>query len=194
MKKLSLILFSLFLLADISLAQKQSQKAATVIAYVGYIDSDFIIKKMPEFKKAESELAQLSQKWEKDIATMKQDVEKLQTDYKAEEVLLSEEMRKERLDTIAGREKQLKEQQKKIFGFDGLVFLKRQELMKPIQDKIYEAVEKTAKQKQLGIILDKSGDLVMIYTNPILDYTDLVLEKLGLGDTDDKLENNENDK
>jgi len=183
MKRLSLILFISLLVTGISKAQK-----------FGYIDSDFIIKKMPDYKKAEGELAQLSQKWEKDIGVMKKDIEKLQSDYKAEEVLLSEEMRKERLDTIAGREKVLKEQQKKIFGFDGLIFLKRQELMKPVQEKIYEAVEKVAKTKQLQVIFDKSGDLVMIYASPVHDYTDFVLEQLGLGDPNDKIENNENDK
>ena len=149
---------------------------------------------MPEFKKAETELAQLSQKWEKDISGMKSDIEKLQTDFKAEEVLLSDEMRKERLDTIASREKGLKEQQKKIFGFEGLVFLKRQELMKPVQDKVYEAVEKVAKRKGLQVIFDRSGDLAIIYAVETHDYTDFVLEQLGLGNPDDKLENNENDK
>ena len=183
MKRFSFIL--LFLIGSFQLSFGQK---------FGYVDSDFIIKKMPDFKKAESELAQLSQKWEKDISLLKKDIEKLQLDYKAEEVLLSEDMRKERQDTIANREKILKEQQKKIFGFEGLIFLKRQELMKPVQDKVYEAVEKVAKTKQLQVIFDKSGDLVMIYTNPIHDYTDFVLESLGLGDPADKIENNENDK
>jgi outer membrane protein len=183
MKTLFFIPFLFFLLVHLSPAQK-----------FGYVDSDFIIKKMPEFKKAETELAQLSQKWEKDISGMKQDIEKLQVDFKAEEVLLSDEMRKERLDTIAGREKNLKEQQKKIFGFEGLIFLKRQELMKPVQDKVYEAVEKVAKVKALQVVFDRSGDLAIIYAVPIHDYTDFVLEQLGLGDPADKLENNENDK
>jgi outer membrane protein len=184
MKTLSLLaLFISLSLPNISQAQK-----------FGYIDSDFILKKMPEFKKAETELAQLSQKWEKEIGDIKQGIDKLQSDFKAEEVLLTEEMRKERLDTIAAREKNLKEQQKKIFGFEGLIFLKRQELMKPVQDKIYEAVEKVAKSKQLQVIFDKSGDLLMIYSNPVHDYTDFVLEKLGLEEQADKIETNENDK
>ena len=183
MKRFSLLIIFLSFFISAAFGQK-----------FGYIDSDFIIKKMPEFKKAETELGQISQKWEKDISEQKKSLDKLQAEYKVEEVLLSDEMKKERQDTILSREKMLKEQQKKIFGFEGLIFLKRQELMKPVQDKVFDAVEKVAKAKQLQVIFDKSGDLVMIYTNPVHDYTDFVLEKLGLGDPDDKLENNENDK
>jgi outer membrane protein len=182
MKKI--VLFSFILLISIGV---QAQK-------FGYIDSDLILKKMPEYKKAESELAQLSQKWQKELDEMKLSLDKLQADYRAEEVLFTDDMKKERLDTIASKEKKLKEQQKKVFGFEGMIFLKRQELMKPVQDKLYEAVEKVAKSKQLQVLFDKSGDLLMLYANPIHDYTDFVLEKLGLGDADDKLENNENDK
>ncbi|TAH24390.1 MAG: OmpH family outer membrane protein [Cytophagales bacterium] len=160
----------------------------------GYIDSDLILKKMPEYKKAETELAQLSQKWQKELDEMKIALDKMQADYRAEEVLFTDDMKKERLDTIASKERKLKEQQKKTFGFEGLLFLKKQELMKPVQDKLYDAVEKIAKSKQLQVIFDRSGDLLMIYANPIHDYTDFVLEKLGIGDANEKLENNENDK
>lgn len=156
----------------------------------GYINTEVIMKKMPEYKQAEQELEKLSQNWQKEIEEMKKAVEKLKSDYQAEEVLLTDEMKKERLDTIAVREKALKEYQKKIFGFDGLIFLKRQELMKPIQDKVYEAVEKVAKKQNLQIIFDKAADLVMIYTNPIHDYTDYVLEELKLGDKNDTIQNN----
>ncbi|HEX8549211.1 MAG TPA: OmpH family outer membrane protein, partial [Cytophagaceae bacterium] len=159
----------------------------------GYIDSDFIIKKMPEYKKAETELTEISQKWQKEIESLKLTIDKLQADFRSEEVLLSEEMKKERQDTIVAKEKKLKEQQKKIFGFEGLIFLKRQELMKPVQDKVFEAVEKVSKAKQLQIMFDKSGDLVMIYTNPVHDYTDFVLDQLGLGDPNDTVEGNENE-
>ncbi|MCR6639777.1 MAG: OmpH family outer membrane protein [Sporocytophaga sp.] len=154
----------------------------------GYIDSDYILKKLPEYSKAEKELNMLSSKWQAEIEKMKKEYEKMQTDFKAEEILLTEDMKKERLDTLAGREKAIKEYQKKIFGFEGMIFLKRQELMKPVQDKVFEAVEKVAKSKSLQIIFDKSGDLVMVYTNPIHDYTDYVLEELGLGDPNDTAE------
>lgn len=154
----------------------------------GYIKSEEIVKKMPDYKKAEDELSQLSVKWQQEIEEQKKELDKLQKDYQAEEVLLTEEMKKERQAAITEKEKAVKEYQKKIFGFDGLLFLKRQELIKPIQDKVFEAVEKVAKEKQLQIVFDKSADLVMIYTNPIHDYTDYVLEKLKLGDKTDTVQ------
>jgi outer membrane protein len=100
----------------------------------------------------------------------------------AEEVLLTKEMRDERITAIRKRETEVKEYQKKIFGFEGLFFLKKKELVKPIQDRVFEAVEKVAKEHRLQFVFDKSGELVMIYTDPIHDYTDYVLEELGLGD------------
>jgi len=142
---------------------------------------------MPEYKEAQKELDKLSQGWQKDIETKKQEVDKLKEDFQAEEVLLTQDMKEERLALIQEKEKELKEYQKKTFGFEGLIFLKRQELVKPVQDKLYEAVEKVAKAKRLQILFDKAGDLVMIYTNPIHDYTDYVLEELGLGDPNDTI-------
>ncbi|MFN3403374.1 MAG: OmpH family outer membrane protein [Cytophagaceae bacterium] len=154
----------------------------------GYIDSDYILKKMPEYKKAEKELEQLAQKWHDEVDKMKKEFEKMQAEYKVEEILLTEDMKKERLDTLSAREKAIKDYQKKMFGFEGMIFLKRQELMKPVQDLVFEAVEKTAKKHKLQIVFDKSSDLVMIYTNPIHDYTDHVLEALGLGDPNDTVQ------
>ena len=173
MKKI-LIFCGLFLFSVLGFGQK-----------FGYINSELILKKMPDYKKAEEELDKLSQKWQQEIEQMKKEVDKMKSDYQAEEVLLTEEMKKERQAAIAEKEKALKEHQKKIFGFEGQIFLKRQELMKPIQDKVYEAVEKVAKERQLQIVFDKAADLVMIYTNPVHDYTEHVLEKLQLGDKND---------
>jgi len=154
----------------------------------GFIDADVILKQMPEYKKAENELSELSSGWEKEIGKMKTELEKLNSDYKNEEILLTDEMKKERLAAIAEKEKALKDFQKKTFGFDGLIFAKRQELMKPVQDKLYVAVEKVAKAKQLQVIFDRSSDLVMIYSNPVHDYTDYVLDELGLGDKNDTIQ------
>jgi outer membrane protein len=104
-------------------------------------------------------------------------------------VLLTEEMKQERMEQIRKKETELKEYQHKVFGFSGLLFLKKQELIKPIQDKVWDAVDKVAKQNNLAIVFDKSGELVMIYTDPRFDYTDFVLDELGLGDPSDKIKN-----
>jgi outer membrane protein len=129
----------------------------------------------------------LSAGWQKEVEDLQRAVEVAHVSLKAEEVLLTEEMKAERIAMIQKKEAELKDYQRKVFGFGGLFFLKKQELIKPLQDKVWEAVEKIAKQNRLAIIFDKSGELVMIYTDPRHDYTDFVLEELGLGDPNDKI-------
>jgi outer membrane protein len=153
----------------------------------GYFDSDFVLSKMPEYKKAQDEIDQFSSTWQKEIEDMQKKVEGLYSAYQAEQVLLTDQMRKERMDEIKKKENELKEYQKKVFGFEGLFFLKKQELIKPLQDKVFDAVEKVAKSNRLAIVFDKAAELVMIYTDPRHDYTDFVLEELGLGDPNDKI-------
>jgi len=155
----------------------------------GYIDTDFVLNKMPDYKKAQDEINQLSEAWEKEIQDMSKKIEAMYSAYQAEQVLLTDEMKKDRTEAIQKKEAELKEYQKKVFGFGGLFFLKKQELVKPIQDKVWDAVDKVAKQNNLAILFDKSGELVMIYTDPRYDYTDFVLEELGLGDPNDKVKN-----
>jgi outer membrane protein len=146
----------------------------------GYFDSEFVLSKMPEYSKAQGEIDQLSSAWQKEIEEMQKKVDELYRVYQAEQVLLTEEMKQERLDEIKKKETELKDYQKKVFGFGGLFFLKKQELIKPLQDKVFDAVEKVCKANRLAILFDKSGELVM-------DYTDFVLEELGLGDPNDKV-------
>ncbi len=155
----------------------------------GYIDTDFILNKMPEYKKAQEEINQLSDLWEKETLAMSKGIEAMYSSLQAEQVLLTEAMLKERTETIKKKEAELKEYQKKVFGFGGLFFLKKQELIKPIQDKVWDAVDKVAKKNSLAIVFDKSGELVMIYTDPRYDYTDFVLDELGLGDPNDVVKN-----
>jgi outer membrane protein len=155
----------------------------------GYIDTDFILNKMPEYAKAQDEINQLSDAWEKEVQDMSKKIEAMYSALQAEQVLLTDEMKKERSTAIQKKEAEMKEYQKKVFGFGGLFFLKKQELIKPIQDKVWDAVDKVAKQNNLAIVFDKAGELVMIYTDPRYDYTDFVLDELGLGDPNDKIKN-----
>lgn len=155
----------------------------------GYIDTDFILNKMPEHKKAQDEINQLSEAWAKEVQDMGKEISALYSALQAEQVLLTEEMKKERTAAIEKKEAEMKEYQKKVFGFGGLLFLKKQELIKPVLDKVWDAVDKVAKQNNLAIVFDKAGELVMIYTDPRFDYTDFVLDELGLGDPNDKIKN-----
>lgn len=178
MKKIGIIIGILLFINSASFAQK-----------FGYVDSDYILSKMPEYSQAQTEIDKLSQQWENEIKDMYKQVEAMEAKLKAEEVLLTTEMRDEREKDIDLKWSEVKDYQKKVFGFDGLFFLKKKELIKPIQDKVFEAVEKVAKKNRLQIVFDKSGELVMIYTDPIHDYTDYVLEELGLGDNNDTVNN-----
>jgi len=178
MKNIGIIIGILLLLNNYTFAQK-----------FGYVDSDYILNKMPEYAEAQAEIETLSQQWETEIKDLYKQVEALEAKLKAEEVLLTKEMRLERESDIDQKWLEVKDYQKKVFGFEGLFFLKKKELIKPIQDKVFEAVEKVAKGNRLQIVFDKSGDLVMIYTDPVHDYTDYVLEELGLGDQNDTVSN-----
>lgn len=174
--KLSLFIaiFIFSLLSSVSYGQK-----------FGYIDTDYILTKMPEYSGAQSELDKLSLDWQEEIRQLYKDIEGMYSSLQAEEVLLTKEMKDERMVEIKTKEEEVKEYQKKIFGFEGLFFLKKKELIKPIQDKIFDAVEKVCKNQRLAIMFDKADALVMIYTDPRHDYTDFVLDELGLGDPND---------
>jgi outer membrane protein len=148
----------------------------------GYVNTNFILNKMPEYAEAKAEIDKLSLGWQEEIQGMQKDIYAMYSALQAEEVLLTPEMKEERMNSIKKKEDYLKEYQKKVFGFEGLFFLKKKELIKPVQDKVYDAVEKVAHDHKLQIVFDKSGELVMIYTDPIHDYTDYVLEELELGD------------
>jgi len=178
MRKFVLTISLLFSLVNLSFAQK-----------FGYVDTDYILSKLPEYKQAQSEIQKLANSWDAEIQGMYEKVEKMEADLKAEEVLLSDDMIAERQKEIDEEWKKVKEYQKKVFGFEGLYFLKKQELIKPVQDIVFESVERVAKNNRLQIVFDKSGDLVMIYTDPIHDYTDYVLEDLGLISTNEVINN-----
>jgi outer membrane protein len=172
MKKL-LSFFAIVLVWLLSFSVAQAQK-------FGYVDSEFVMSKLPAYAAAQQELNTLSSNWQKDIENQKKDLDKLYRTYQAEEVLLTEAAKKKRQDEILKKEQDIKAYQNKIFGFEGQLFKKRQELTKPVQDQVFEAIERVAKKKQLAIVFDKAGDLTMLYTNPVHDYTEFVLEELGL--------------
>jgi outer membrane protein len=166
--------FALALLLLIGCAPAWGQK-------FGYIDTEFIMSKMPEYAQAQTELAKLTDTWQKEIEFQKKDLDKLYRTYQAEEVVLTEAMKKKRQDEILKKEQEIKAYETKQFGYEGQLFKKRVELNKPAQDKIFDAVEKVVKARKLDFMFDRNGDLTMLYANPTHDYTEFVLEALGLG-------------
>jgi outer membrane protein len=144
------------------------------------IDSKYILDKLTDYKDAQKRLDQFSEQWQQEIDQKQTMVDKMIKDYDAEQVMLSDELKKKREDELYNKEKELRDLQKKRFGFEGDLFKKRQELIKPIQDKVYNAVQKLAVDKQYDFILDKSEGITVIFADPKLDQSDAVLRNLGV--------------
>ena len=144
------------------------------------IDSKYILEKLPEYKSAQTKLDQFSEQWQEEIDSKSAALDKMYKDYDAEQVMLSDELKKKREDELFNREKELRDLQKKRFGYEGDIFKKRQELIKPIQDKVYNAVQKLAVAKLYDFILDKSEGITVIFADPKLDKSDDVLREMGV--------------
>jgi len=167
MKKVALIIIFLFLMV-----QSYSQKFA-------YVDTEYILSKIPAYKAAQDKLNQLSKEWQKEIEVEYAEVDKLYKDFQTEKILLTDEMKTNREKELTNREKSVKELQKKYFGQDGMLFKKRIELIKPLQDEIFNAIKTMAETGNYGIIFDTSGGATILYTDPKHDKSDEILEKLG---------------
>ncbi|MES2679290.1 MAG: OmpH family outer membrane protein [Bacteroidota bacterium] len=148
-------------------------------AKFGYVDTDYILGQIPEFKAAQSELDKTSVQWQKEMEAKFADIDKLYKAYQADAILLTDDMKKKRENEIINRETEAKELQKQRFGVDGELFKKRQELVKPIQDKVYNAIKVVAEKKAMGFILDKSGQVSILYANSKYDISEDVLVYLG---------------
>jgi outer membrane protein len=163
-----LIVAALFLVGHSASAQKFC-----------YVNTEYILDNVPDYKSAQQQLDNLSVQWQKEIEDRYAIIDKLYKAYQAEQVLLTEEMKKRRQDEISIKEKDVKDLQKQRFGYEGDLFKKKQELVKPIQDKVYNAVKKLATEQNYAVIFDKSGDLIMLYTNPKYDKSDDILTAMG---------------
>ena len=144
-----------------------------------YVDTDYILNKIPEFNQAQDKLDALSADWQKEIENKYTDVEQMYRSYQQEQVLLTDEMKVKREEAIIKKEKSAKDLQQKYFGPKGELYIKRQELIKPIQDKIYDAIQQLATNSKYAIVFDSSSDLIMLYKNNNFDKSDKVLDLLG---------------
>ena len=145
-----------------------------------FVNSEYILSKIPAYKDAQKQLDALSVKWQREIEEKYSQIDKLYKAFQAEQILLTEEMKKRRQDEILTREKEAKDLQKQRFGYEGDLFKKKQELVKPIQDKVYNAVKKYATDQSYSVIFDKSSDLTMLYANPKYDKSDAILKIMGI--------------
>ena len=144
------------------------------------IDTKYILDRMPEYKDAQKALDDVAAGWQKEIDGMQQELDKMYRDFEAEQVMLSDELRRKREDQLFNKEKTLRELQRKRFGFEGDLYKKRQELVKPVQDKVFNAVQKLAVARGYDFILDKSEGITVIFADPKLEKSEDVLKELGV--------------
>jgi outer membrane protein len=142
------------------------------------IDTRYILSKLPEYKNAQEKLDAFSIQWQQEIDQKQVVLDQLYRNFEAEKLMLSDELIKKREDEIFNKEKELRDLQKKRFGFEGDLFKRRQELVKPIQDRVYNAVQKLAVARQYDLVLDKSEGITIIFADPKLDRSDDVLKEL----------------
>jgi len=144
------------------------------------IDTKYILDKVPEYKDADKKLKDISTQWQKEIDDKQAELDKLYKNYDAEQFMLSDELKKKRETELFNKEKEVRELQKKRFGYEGDLFKERQRLVKPVQDKVYNAIQKISIARGYDFVLDKSEGITVIFADPKLDKSEDVLRELGI--------------
>jgi outer membrane protein len=166
-----------FFVLVISILTAFSSNAQTKYAI---INTKYILDKIPEYKEADKKLKALGDQWQQEIDQKQMTLDKMYKNYEAEQFMLSDDLKKKREDELFVKEKELRDLQKKRFGYEGDLFKERQKMVKPIQDKVYNAVQKLATARGYDFILDKSEGITIIFADPKLDKSDDILKELGV--------------
>ena len=167
MKKVFLVSF-LFFIAIATYAQRYA-----------YVDTQYILNNIPAYKAAQDKLDQLSFEWQQELENKQDEIDELSKEFQSEKVLLTEEMVKKRKKQLEQKRQQLQELKRKYFGPEGMLYQKRQELVQPIQEEVYSAIESIAQKGNYAVIFDAAGESNMLYTDPSYDKSDEVLKELG---------------
>lgn len=170
MKRISIVILIAVMAFGTAFAKDQS---------IAYIDMSYILKNLPQYEQANEQLTMLSKRWQKEIDAAAQDARVMATNYQTEQIFLSETMRAQREKEIVDKEQEVLELKRKYFGQEGELYKKREALIKPIQDEIYNAIQDLANEKRIEIVKDRSADPALIYMSSKLDISDQVLQKLG---------------
>ena len=143
------------------------------------VDMEYILKNVPAYERANEQLNQVSKKWQAEVDALTTEAQALYKNYQSEAVFLSEEQKTKSEDNIIAKEKEAAELKKKYFGPEGELYKKRESLMAPIQDEIYNAVKEISDQKGYSMVLDRASDAGIIFASPKIDISNEVLAKLG---------------
>lgn len=169
MKKIILLLVLTFTAFTSTFAQR-----------FAYVDSDYILKHIPEYTAAQKQLTSLSDQWQKEVDSRFQEIDRLYKSLEADQVLLTADMKKRRQAEIADKEKTVKDFQRQKFGPDGELAKKSTALIRPIQDRLTKAIQAVAESENLDMIFDKNSEVIMLYASPRLDKSADVITRLGL--------------
>ena len=153
-----------------------------------YVDTEYILSLLPDYKSAQKKLNEIAEAWQKEVDGKYEGIDKMYKEYQAEKILLTPDQQKQREDEIINKEKDAKKFQQDKFGYEGELFKKRQELVKPIQDKVFETIQKIATDDALDFIFDKSSDMTMLFSNAKYDKSDNVLTILGVAPSKEEKE------
>ncbi len=175
MKKTVIIRYSLCIIAALLLSGTAFAKDQSI----AYIDMQYILKNLPQYEQANEQLTMLSKRWQKEIDAAQQEARVLLSNYQTEQIFLSDAMKQQREEEIVQKEQQVLELKRKYFGQDGELYKKREALIKPIQEEIYNAIQELASEKKIDLVKDRSADPSLIYMSSKLDVSDQVLIKLG---------------
>ncbi|MDD4372494.1 MAG: OmpH family outer membrane protein [Bacteroidales bacterium] len=172
MKNKSILFLIVLMFAGLTAIQAQNQR-------FGYVDTEYILNNIPEYSDAQAELDVLSERWENEIKGQYDIVEKMYRDYQTESVLLPEDMKRKREDEIIKKEQAVKDLQMKYFGPEGDLFKKRSELVQPIQEKVFNAIQDIAETRNYAFVFDKAAGATMLYASDKFDISDDVLDEIG---------------
>ena len=167
------VLLLLLLASYLFVSQAKAQR-------IGYINTKVIYENLPEYQQAEDEINNLVGNWNKEIKTKEEAQRKLMQEFEMDAPLMTEAMREQKLKEIRNIEQELREFQNKRFGYKGMLFLKKEQVIDPIKAKVFKATERVAKIKRVDFFFDVSSDLSLPYVRASKDYTDFVLEQLGV--------------
>lgn len=170
MKKL---LFVALMVFGTTMSLKAQQRYAV-------IDTKYILERIPAYKEADAKLKLTGEQWQKEIDDLQVQLDKMYKNYESEQFMLTDALKKKREDELFEKEKQVRDLQKKRFGYEGDLFKERQRLIKPVQDKVYDAIQKIATSRSYDFVLDKSEGITIIFADPKLDKSDDVLKELGI--------------
>jgi outer membrane protein len=147
---------------------------------LAYVDSDYILRHIPEYASSQNQLAALSNQWQKEVDGRFQEIDRLYKAYQADQVLMTADMKKRREAEIVDKEKAAKDFQRSKFGPEGELAQRSSTLVKPIQERVSKAIQAVSESENIDIVFDKNSEVMMLYASPRYNKSDAVITRLGL--------------